>query len=281
MHSYSFQDVARSERYFVSSLLCHVLMNNNFEGLQSLFKRILGNETCDSLKLEFEIVSELDPLRDGSVYHNEVKKLYKEFKRIAVPDLFLRWDNQCLIIEAKFFTDPDDGELYEQIRTQMSAIEKVKEFTNYQHMHFYYVALTVNGIQNNEVLSITWSDVLDIIDILDNKSHDMFYCSHVIKKAVERVRLENKPGGNKVTFEKHTLESLILNLPDFIKKGKIYVGFSGGLDALNQTDLVLLEKRSHYKVSDIRWSDNWITIDNIVRRYIELKDYTKVINSDE
>jgi hypothetical protein len=60
----------------------------------------------------------------------------------------------------------------------------------------------------------------------------------------------------------------------------IYAGFSEGIEILNKCDIGFLIKRSHHKVSDIRWSDSWITIDNIIRRYIELNNNIKVSNND-
>jgi hypothetical protein len=137
---YWFSGVARSERYYVATLLSHCLMANDFEGLKELFIKVLGSNACSNLSNDSEIVSELEPLRDGSVYNTHVKELYLKYKRIAVPDLFLRWDNQCIILAAKFFTDPENDALLEQIRGQQDAIDKVKKFTLYKDMSFYHVA---------------------------------------------------------------------------------------------------------------------------------------------
>lgn len=50
---------------------------------------------------------------------------------------------------------------------------------------------------------------------------------------------------------------------------------------MNECDLASLKNRSYYKVSNVRWSDNWITLDNIIRRYIELSNFIKVIDDEE
>lgn len=71
MKKYIFQDVSRSERYFTTTLLSHLLMANNFEGTKLLFKFLFNKDDFDG-GLGFEIVTELDPLRDPSVLDSEM-----------------------------------------------------------------------------------------------------------------------------------------------------------------------------------------------------------------
>lgn len=155
---YRFDATARAERYFVATLLTHLLLSDGFAGLKRLFYHMFGDETCASLSDDFEIVSELDPLRDGSIQDSAVKKLYQEHKRIAVPDLFLRWGHNCLIIEAKFFTDPAAEELHEQVKLQKEAIKKVQPYTFYKNWEVRYATLTIQPVKstsNSDTAAIT------------------------------------------------------------------------------------------------------------------------------
>ena len=87
MANHFFQDVARSESYFTATLLSHLLMANNFEGTKLLFKYLKNDANFDE-GTDFEIVTELDPLRDASVTNTIIQKLFKENGRMAVPDIF-------------------------------------------------------------------------------------------------------------------------------------------------------------------------------------------------
>ena len=45
-------------------------------------------------------------------------------------------------------------------------------------------------------------------------------------------------------------DDLLTKLPQFIAQGKIFVGFTGGIEALSSVlDIVELVNRSHYKIS--------------------------------
>ena len=173
-------------------------------------------------------------------------------------------------MEAKFFTDPSDEDIGAQIKEQKKAIETVKSFTKYADMNFSFVALTLNGIESNDIISITWTEIIEIIEQLSLKNKDIIDSKEVIKEAIKRAEGENK-SDSKVTYKKYKLNELLSNLQHLISHGKVYVGFTGGVEALNEFDLNSLENRDHYKVSDIKWTENWITIDNIVRRVLELK----------
>ena len=119
-NKYYFQDVARSERYFTATHFAHLLMSNNFEGTKIFFRFILNNESFDEGD-DFEIVTELDPIRDASVLGNTEKQLFMENGRVAVPDIFLRWGNYACIIEAKFFTLPRWDDLKNQVNEQKKS----------------------------------------------------------------------------------------------------------------------------------------------------------------
>jgi hypothetical protein len=246
-------------------------MDNEFSGMKKLFTKVFGEELDSASESEFEIVSELDPLRDASVYHTEIKKLYSSFKRIAVPDLFLRWGKLCMLIEAKFFTDPSDDEIEKQVATQMEAVEKVRKYTAYAECVFKYVTLTIrrdNKLQEKHH-NLTWDELYKELETVDNLSNDSRYCLSVLRCGIDRAK-EEAQRTNGVTFSKYTYSQLIKEIGSFLQKGSIYVGFSGGLVALKKADLRELIDRSHYKVSDVQWTENWITIDQLISRLVEL-----------
>ena len=224
-------------------------------------------------KDDFEIITELDPLRDGSVYHYEVKKLYKEFKRLAVPDLFLRWGNYCLIIEAKFFTDPAEEDLTLQIKSQREAIKKVIEFTNYSTMKIKFVTLTINKteakeLEHNDIECITWDNILEILSATTN-SLDIKYCKEVLEKSITRAKAEFKH--QDLIYHKLKFSKLMSDAPQLIKEGVYYIGFTGGIEALERASLNELENRSHYKISAQHISENWIPLDVFLKVVIKLQ----------
>lgn len=277
-HKYKFDETARTERYFVGTLFSHLLLADNFTGLRNLFKHVFGTESCFKLPDDFEIVSELDPLRDGSVINSKVKVLYQEFKRVAVPDLFLRWSHLCLVIEAKFFTDPAADDLHEQIYLQREAITKVKPYVFYKDFDIRFAVLTVkpiNKLSTENLTHLVWDEVLDVIDQGSTSSKDVVYTRTTIRNALVRATSDLRT--SKITFEKMGFDDILLKLPHLVAQGKIYVGFTGGTAALYNSTLSLLQNRSHYKVSDTRWSDNWITLDQFLRRVFELRGYFEKI----
>jgi hypothetical protein len=272
---YRFDGVARAERYFVNTLLSHLLMANNFAGLRSLFCHVFGEGICLGLADDFEVVSEVDPLRDGSVDHPVVKKLYREFRRVAVPDLFLRWSHLCLVIEAKFFTDPSDEELREQVSLQREAIRKVQPYTLYKDWAIQHAILNlVGGASGNldGTVVLSWDAIMRIIDKPGQQTQDIIYAKQMIQQARERALKELPPGAG-ITFERLKFDSLLTELPRLVRQGKVFIGFTGGIEALSTADENTLRNRSHYKVSDVRWSDNWLTIDQFLHRLFELRGY--------
>ena len=236
MTTIRFDEVARSERYFTSALLPHLLMSENFQGLKDLFES-LEIQPDDKLN-DFEVVAELDPLRDGSVYNERVRELFKEFKRLAVPDLFLRWGNSILIIEAKFFTNPNFYSIIKQVELQIDAIEKVRSQTQYNdNSKIKFMVLTVEPYEQKEienssfiVIFKTWDDIIKLFDNHSQPlSDDLQYTLKRLKESIQRAKEEFKKP--KVTFEKiNNFDELIQAIPRLISEGKIHVGFSGGLD---------------------------------------------------
>ena len=276
MNAYRFDKVARGERYFVDTLLSFLLMENAFHGLRKLFRYVYGNDECLNLKEDFEIVTELDPLRDASVFHPTVREKYREKGRVAVPDMFVRWGNLCVVIEAKFFTDPSDDDIEEQLKAQKEAIESVKEYTEYKDCNIHYLVLTVRPLRlrlSNHAKTLTWAKLLDITKE-DQQSVANIYCREAINGALARADREfSKITG--VHFEKYKLDQLISNLTDLIKSGKVYVGFTGGLERLSTSTVEQLKNRDHYRVSDTEWTENWITIDRLLHRLLELGVFSK------
>ncbi|MCC6864963.1 MAG: hypothetical protein IT280_02255 [Ignavibacteria bacterium] len=271
-----FDSSARSERYFTSLILPHILMCNDFYFLKVLFCKIL-NKT-DFVKMtdpDIEIVSELDPVRDCSFHNIDIRNIFIEEKRIAVPDLFLRINNQIIIIEAKFFTHPSNKDLKKQIGMQQIAINKVLKYTKYKKANIQYCLLTTLKTNkfNNNVYMFTWDDMIKLIkdNLVKPISKDFYYSLDVLCNSVERAKKSLKPVG-KITFKKFKFNELMQNLSNLINNNQIYVGIDGGLNKIEKLSLIDIQNRSHYKVSDSKWSDNWITIDNLIKRYIELNN---------
>lgn len=281
MNLIQFDKVARSERYFTSTILSHILMVNGFIGLKELFKNFYEVLETESPSNDFEIVSELDPLRDGSVYCEEVKKLFTEYKRVAVPDIFLRWSNYILIIEAKFFTFPTIEELLVQIKAQKQAINLIKSNSIYRNMNIQYILLTINEINDNDkgrlqsekITLFTWEKLYDLLlkNNLFEYSVDAKYCQKILLNSINRAKQELDPSRKKVSYSLiNNLNDLINKLPDLINNGNIYIGFSEGIQNTTLEDLM---NRSHYKVSDTQWSNNWISLDIFLKKLFELKNF--------
>lgn len=274
MAKYNFQDVARSERYFTATLLPHLLMANGFEGADILLRHVFKN-TNFKPDDEFEIVTELDPLRDASVVNNFIKDQFKEHGRIAVPDVFIRRGNYILIIEAKFFTLPYWEDLEYQVGEQKRAFDMVRKETNYVNSTIEYCLLLVkapDGVKNNSIFTLTWDEILNLLEtnLTSSDSIDIKYALDIIKQSNSRA----KPELSKISNRGHThissIGELVDKLPLLLKERKIYVGFSEGFYS-DEIDLNYLESRSHYKVSDKQYTSNWIRIEDLVAKYISLK----------
>jgi len=276
MTAYTFDKVARSERYFTASIFSHILMANEFEGLRLLFEKIFGEERCELLKGEFEVVTELEPLRDGSVVNEDIKKIFKTEGRGAVPDLFLRWADIALVIEAKFFTSPALDDIKAQLKNQKDVIELIKSKTAYKNMDINYGILILSdeleeSAADADIKILTWQNVVEWFKkSLESKGKkDIAYCLQVLSLAIDRARDEIKV--NKINFNTVKFDELIKSINEYIESGKIYIGFKGGKKELFESSLKSLENRRHYKISDTKWSDNWITIDVFLKRIIQLK----------
>ncbi|OPZ87128.1 MAG: hypothetical protein BWY76_00625 [bacterium ADurb.Bin429] len=271
---YTFDRVARAERYFANTLLPHLLMAHEFSGLKLLFQHVFPGVDFTQAIDDFEIVTELDPLRDGSVGNMAVRTLYRDRGRVAVPDLFVRWDHYCLVVEAKFFTDPADDDLTEQVRLQREAITAIRDHTLYQDQSYQieHLILCIRKSCISNAYNLTWEELCDPIlaPVLASSDCDMQYCRRVIEDAITRA---NREALGKISFTKLSFAELMRNLSTLIEQQKVYIGFTGGEDRLAQASLDELEHRSHYKVSDKRWSDNWISLDQFLHRVFTLKGY--------
>jgi hypothetical protein len=267
---YKFDEVARSERYYTSFILPLLLTHDNFRLMKELFPAIFKRGNFDKLKDDFEIVTELDPLRDGSVNNANIKKLYDDNKRLAVPDLFLRWDNLIVVIEAKFFTYPTDEEISFQISKQKAAIDLVLPETIYNKVKIVFCALTINPIKSKDFESITWKLIFDLASkVFKSQPDQISYALRILNDAIIRASKPKNPSN--VHFKKYnSLSELIEDLPKLLSKKEFYFGFSEGEDELNNMSLSDLNKRSHYRVSNEKFTDNWLSIDQLIKRYIEL-----------
>lgn len=275
MAKHYFHDVARSERYFTATLLPHLLMANGFEGTKLLFKYILQDDKINE-KDDFEIVTELDPLRDASLLNKDIHVLYKDNGRVAVPDICIRWGSHVLVIEAKFFTLPYWEDLEYQVNEQKRAIDLVISNTNYNKNKITYCLLLVEkptGTKNNSILTFTWSEIIELLEnnISQNISIDTRYSIEIIKQSIKRAKKEFEKQPKIKYIKIKTIEELIERMPVLISKGTIWVGFSEGL-SLDIIDLDYLKNRSHYKVTDDPGnSNNWIRIDELITKYLDLR----------
>lgn len=276
MSKYRFDSVARSERYFTATLFSHILLGQNFLGLRSLF-RTLSIDPSAEARDEFELVSELDPLRDGALASDEIRALFQQHGRLAVPDLFLRWDSRILVIESKFFSAPSDADLLHQVTNQKQAIDLVLSGTLYEGCEISYAVLTVQGASvarnpGQEILTCTWSDLLASLrrGFRGFETPDIEYCFDVLDAAEKRAAAELAE--TELQYERvSNVRTLMSSLDDLLERGLIYVGFTGGEGRLMEASLQNLEQRGHYKISDVRWSNNWVRIDQLVSRYLVVK----------
>lgn len=278
--SIQFDKVARTERYYTSTILPFLLMSNSYKGLYLFFNEIFGENLRNQESDIVELVTELDPLRDSSTVNDAIKAIYKKKKRIAVPDLFLRINSKIIIIEAKFFTFPDKEQIEQQVNLQKHAIECIKRYTIYSNCEIKYVALTIQEQKNatGYIHWITWDKIIEIIESVNNIEECAYYLN-VLKSANERAKQENSSKTSLYTWEHVKFNELLDNCNDYIKQGKVFVGFMGGYEELHRMNLKDLENRNHYKISETCISNNWITIDKILSKYIDLK-YKKIIFED-
>ncbi len=274
MANHYFQDVARSERYFTATILSHLLMANNFEGTKLLFKYIFNDDNFVEID-DFEIVTELDPIRDGSVYNKDIQKIFRESGRIAVPDIFIRWGTKVLAIEAKFFTQPSADELQDQLKLQWKAISTIVDKTNYNPSDIQQCLLMINQPDDKiaNIKCITWSGIVQLFTKhkLSGHSKDCEYALNILSKSIIRAQKELESTAKIKYTQIKSIEILINKMPELINSGKIWVGFSEGL-SLDIIDLEYLINRSHYKVTDDPGkSKNWIRIDELITKYLDLK----------
>lgn len=110
-------------------------------------------------------------------------------------------------------------------------------------------------------------------------SEDLNYYKIVIQKAKDRAINES---ARLVNYEKLKFEDLLAKLPQLIIQGKIFVGFTGGIEALSSvSEIAELVNRSHYKVSDTQWTHNWIPLDMFLHKVFELKGYYNKYNAQD
>lgn len=284
MSKIRFDETARSERYFTATLLSHLLMVNEFAGLKALFESF-GIISIDYLSTDIEIVTELDPLRDGAKSEaldkenkdKKITKIFKEKGRVAVPDLFLRWGNQILVIEAKFFTAPTVVDLTEQVAKQREAISLVLDDTQYSHCDIQCALLTVNKVKDEDGLlstipQRTWTEVIEILRNTLGEEHqsNIDYCFKILENAVKRSKEELSKNAADYRIVANIGE-LLKALPELIASEELFVGYTGGLKELEKAEFSTLEHRSHYKVSRLDPNSNWIRIDVVIKKYLDLK----------
>lgn len=274
MEKYNFQEVARSERYFTATLLSHLLMANNFEGTKLLFKHLLKNNNFDG-GIDFEFVTELDPLRDASVSDKDIQQLFKDNGRVAVPDIFIRWGSYAFVIEAKFFTLPKWKKLKTQINEQKRALSLIFDKTKYDDMTVQHCLLLIKNperIKDESTIVITWDEIVELLEtkMIPKISIDCTYSIEILKQSIKRAKTELERNKKTPHIKIGSIQELIEKLPQLLEDGMVYVGFSQGLHAPD-CSLEYLENRPFYKISDEKYSKNWIRIEDIIAKYISLK----------
>ena len=277
MQRLTFDNTARGERYFTATILSHLLMVEGFSGLRALFRSQNMIPVEATSEDDIELVSEVDPLRDGAIVNDQIGRLFREYGRMAVPDLFLRWGEQILIIEAKFFTHPVTTDLQKQISAQMKALSLVKDFTAYASSDIQYAVLTVQEVRREvtwpaNVRTLIWKNLITLLrhEFKDSGSSDISYCLDILESAEQRSTKEATPKSGE-SGRVPNIRTLIAELPDLLEQGIRYIGYTGGDRKFMQTTLADLKSRDHYKLSEYRSNANWIPIEHVVERYIHLK----------
>lgn len=275
MNKYYFQNVARSERYFTATHLSHLLMANNFEGTKLFFKRFFQNEVVDGTE-DFEVVTEVDLLRDPGKQDNEIKKLFHEYGRIAVPDLFVRWGKYAFIIEAKFFTLPNKSKLKNQVEEQRRAVNYILDKTAYADHKIMYAIIALEFKQKIEIedtLTLTWKQIVDLFEsqLTLPLSNDCKYSIKILKDAIERAQNELFPNSNTNWIRFKSFNELYGQWEQLIEAGYLYVGFSEGLSSY-RVDLQHILMRNHYKVSTTKDNNKWIELKDLIAKYHNLKN---------
>ena len=264
----TFADDARTERYFTALLLPHILMSSNFYGMRKLFGflNLLDEETIKSD--DVEIVAELDPIRDAAV------ELDLSPRR---PDLLLRIDNSVLVIEAKFFQNPNPDELAEQISDQKnvinSVIENVPEYAKYRESTFHFMALTVNEIDDGnsweeEFIKVRWSELIYLFKPIVEEigSTDVKYALRQLVQAEERQRQSLEDAQPFKTIK--TMEKLLKQAPELMKKGRCYIGFDQSAVRLSDAKIKYLEDRIYKYRYDKPKNSNWIPLESLITSYL-------------
>ena len=269
--------VARSERHFTATLLTHLLMCNGFLGLKALFNELEISPPDEDNSEDFEVVSELDPLRDSSVENYEMSILFRQHGCKEVPDLFLRWGNQVLVIAVKYFPKPTAKELNSRAKEQIKAIEHLKSAAGYDSCHFTYALITVESIKSTifyHAIShfIEWAKVIATLKRAfgNDVAPDVAYCLEKLESEVERAHKESE---RQALWESITdIKTLVDDLPKYIERGLGYVSFHGGEKALRQASLEELEHPHYFRITESPPSNrHWVRVDTILEHYLLLK----------
>ena len=276
----TFSMTARSERHFTALLLSHLLMSNNFAGCRKLFDELGLSEgiTLDPGQCDFEIVAELNPIRDVVARTDDSATLISGGQGQVVPDLFIRVDNHALVIEAKFFTHPSASAVAAQLKAQREAIEMALPYTKYPPCKIHYMALTVKELEDDadwgpDTSRMTWREIISLLEISDGSDEsrsDTVYALQELKNAEERSRKE-AIGSSNEKGRYNSIDELLEGASVLLDKGYLYVGFEGGHRALKKVTLDEMTQRHHYKYSDCKPNDNWLPLHSIISRYLELK----------
>jgi len=268
-----FSDTARSERHFSAMLLPHLLLANNFAGLRALFRSLDRFKGADVDSNDIEIVAELNPIRDIDGEPNDL-----HIKQ-SVPDLFFRIGENVLVIEAKFFTYPSKKEIVEQLNSQREAIESVLNHTCYTSDSIHFLALTAHELSDSptfesDMSHLTWRKVIEILEKakITADSPDLKHVLIKLNQAVERSNTEQSKSDRPSWKVCKTIQELYQCAPELLAQGYRSVGFSEGQnEKLQRSNLEYLETRHEYRYSKRNPGGNWLPMEAVLLRYLELK----------
>ena len=179
-------------------------------------------------------------------------------------------------MKQKFFTHPSASDIANQLKSQKEAIEKVLGGTTYVSCSFHYLALTVRPLDDsgwpNEFFRKTWCQIIKVMEsvIGINSSSDVTYALAKLKDAVKR-SIEETDTSSKEKGRVNSIQQLLEKARVLLDDGNQYIGFVGGKSALENATVEDMERRSHYKYSDMNPNENWLPLHLVISHYLKLK----------
>ncbi len=258
-------DLNRTERYFTSTLFGGLMFHNNLEGVRKflnwliekkgvLLNAVNGSKIKIPLKLpqidpdHIEVITEFNIKRDLKYYNNSFTELdTNDFtNKQNVPDIILIYGDVLIVIEGKFFVSGQspsiiDQQLLKQKEEIQLMIEYLKPEINYWS-HIYLGPDNKIRLSNCD-LQLTWYDI-------EKFSEDLLIPNHYITTRLSNANkryseMNNTTLDNKIYSGKCSFTEVIKLCED--EGDKIIVGFTGGINELNNSDY------SNLVCRDFKW----------------------------